>query len=78
MAFIEAVASVGMEDIRLAEASIIMRLTANRQVEVDARGAEQARRLVGLMPRPLQLARDAVAGLLRIERASAPIGVIAD
>ena len=78
MAFIEAAASVGMEDIRLAEASIIMRLTANRQVEVDARGAEQARRLVGLMARPPQLARDAVAGLRRIERAAAPIGVIPD
>jgi len=72
--FVEAAASVGMEDIRLSEAAIMMRLTSNRTQDIDARGAEQGRRLISVMARPPLLSADPEAGLRRIEAAASPVG----
>ncbi|MHA3979310.1 hypothetical protein ACW9UR_16660 [Halovulum sp. GXIMD14794] len=72
--FVEAAASVGMEDIRLSEAAIMMRLTSNRTQDIDARGAEQGRRLISVMARPPLLATDPEAGMRRIEAAASPVG----
>ncbi|MSU90883.1 hypothetical protein GE300_14875 [Rhodobacteraceae bacterium 2CG4] len=73
-AFVEAAASVGLEDIRLSAAAIMMRLTSNRTQDIDARGAEQGRRLIAVMARPPLLAADPDAGLRRIEAAASPVG----
>lgn len=78
MAWAEAAASAGLEDIRLSEPAIIMRLTANRTSDTDARGAELAGRILGVMVRPPDLGRDPVAALRRIEGAAAPLGQPAD
>lgn len=77
MAWSEAAASAGFEDVRLSEAAILMRLTANR-AGADPRGAERAGQLLAVMVRPPRLRTDPVAALRRIEAAAAPLGQPAD
>ncbi|MBM9595076.1 helix-turn-helix domain-containing protein [Roseitranquillus sediminis] len=77
-AFAEAVRSVALEDVRLSESEIVMRLAMNRTEEIDARGAELAGQILDVLRAPGDVLGDPVAAIRRIERAAAPIGVAPD
>jgi len=78
MSLVEAAASVGLEDVRLTEAAIIMKLTRSLTTDIDARGADLANRLMRIMKRPGDIQADPVRSMRRIESAAAPIGIAAE
>ena len=77
-AFAEAIRSVALEDVRVSEAEIVMRLAMNRTGEVDARGVELAGQILDVLRAPGDVLGDPVAAIRRIERAAAPVGAAPD
>ncbi len=69
---------MALEDVRLSESEIVMRLAMNRTAAVDARGAELAGQILDVLRAPGDVPGDPVAAIRRIERAAAPIGVAPD